>query len=78
MVEILLLISLDITFGQYRSYERMGIFLKIVNTSKLGPFIGLKVNFRKYQTASTAVHTFEIVLVSGIEYLCILYSFCIF
>ena len=78
VVEILLLISLDVIFGQHRSYERMCIFLKIVNGSKLGPFIGLKVDFPKYQTVSTAVHTFEIVLVLVIEYLCILSSFCIF
>ena len=70
--------SLDIMFGQHRSYERMCIFLKIVNGSKLGPFIGLKVDFRKYQTVSTAFHTFEIVLVLVIEYFCILSSFCIF
>ena len=67
MVEILLLISLDIMFGQCRSYERTGIFLKIVNASKLGPFIGLKIDFRKYQTVSTTVHNFEIVLVLAIE-----------
>ena len=54
-------------FGQYRSYERTGIFLKIVNASKLGPFIGLKIDFRKYQTVSTTVHNFEIVLVLAIE-----------
>ena len=78
MVEILLLMSLDIMFGQDRSYERMDIFLKIANASKLGLFIGLKVNFRKYQTVNTAIHTFQTVLVSVIEYLCILSSFCIF
>ena len=78
MVEILLLISLEIMFGQHRSYERKGIFLKIASASKLGPFIGLKVDFRKYQTVNTAVHTFETVLVSVIEHLCILSSFSIF
>ena len=41
--------------------------MKIVNALKLGPFIGLKVDFRKYQTVSTVVHNFEIVLVLAIE-----------